>query len=897
MKKKWHTKSVSDIFNELKTSDNGLDDQEAAARLNEYGPNVLPESKPDSYFIIFLRQFKSPLIYVLLGAGFLVFLMGEFVDSLVIAIVLIFNAIVGTIQEGKAQNTLLALKKFTWTNATVIREGNEITIPGNSIVPGDIIVLREGEKVPADARIISVNALKIDESALSGESLPVSKVPDIFEREFLPLTEQKNMVFKGTSVLSGSAKAVVVATGIRTEIGKIAKEIMAVDTEIPLKKNIRYLSRAIIIVVAILNIFLFLLGLFEGKSFKEMFSTLVSLSVSVIPEGLPIVMTLILAKGVWDMSKRNALVKKLQAVEALGQADIIAVDKTGTITKNELFVQKVFVNKKYFEVEGLGYEPKGKIKIGDQVIEPLNHEDLLFAVKNAVLCADARVFFSEQEKRWMIGGDPTEAALIILGQKIGFHKNILEKEASLIVEMPFDYNLRYRACLRRILGKPFFIIIGAPENILESCDKIWHLGKSYDLSKEEKNNLQEVFEKMSSDGLRVVALAIINNASENILNKQLKNATFVGFFGMKDSLRPEVADAMARANKAGVRVVMITGDYKITAIAIAKEAGIYKEGDVVITGTEIEKMSEQELFQKIKNVSVFARVSPAHKMKIIEAFKANKKTIAMTGDGVNDAPSLVSADLGVAMGKIGTEVAKEASDIVLLDDNFGSIISAIEEGRNIYRTIKKVILYLFSTSMGEVFTITAALLLSLPLPILPAQIIWLNFVTDGFLDVSLAMEPKEKDLLSKKFYKPKKFLLDGIMLQRMILMSLTMMFGSLLVFQKFLEYDLVKAQTMTLTVLAVFQWFNAWNCRSEDQSIFKTNLFSNKFLLGSTFIVIILQILAVYNTFFQKVLQTTPISLYDWLLCIVVAFSIVVIEEIRKLIFIFLKNKKIFINN
>ena len=897
MQNKWHTKSISDIFNELKTGEQGLEDQEAAARLNEHGLNALPESKPDGYFVIFLHQFKSPLIYILLGAGVLVFLMGEFVDGLVIAIVLIFNAIVGTVQEGKAQNTLLALKKFTWTNATVIREGNEIIIPGNSIVPGDILVLREGEKVPADARIISANNLKIDESALSGESLPVSKIPDIFEREFLPLAEKKNMVFKGTSVLLGSARAVVVATGVKTEIGKIAKEIMAVDTEIPLKKNIRYLSRVIIIVVAVLNIFLLALGLFEGKSFREMFSTLVSLSVSVIPEGLPVVMTLILAKGVWDMSKRNALVKKLQAVEALGQADIIAVDKTGTITKNELVVQKVFVDKKYFEVEGVGYKPRGKIKLESQIIEPLNHEDLLFAVKHAVLCANARVFFSEKESRWMVNGDPTEAALAVLGQKIGFHKNILEKEATAIAEMPFDYNLRYRASVREIEGKPFLAVIGAPENVLEYCNKIRHSGKNCDLSKDEKNSLQEVFEKMSADGLRVIALGVISNTSENILNKQIKGATFVGFFGMKDALRPEVADAMARATKAGVRVVMITGDHKITAMAIAREAGIYKEGDDIITGMEMEKMSDEELSQKIKKVSVFARVSPAHKMQIIKAFKADKKTIAMTGDGVNDAPSLVSADLGVAMGMIGTEVAKEASDIVLLDDNFGSIISAIEEGRSIYRTIKKVILYLFSTSMGEVFTITSALLLGLPLPLAPSQIIWLNFVTDGFLTVALATNPHEKDLLSQKFRKPNKYLIDAVMVQRMLLMSLAMMFGALFIFRHFLAYDFIKAQTMALTALAAFQWFNAWNCRSEDKSIFRINPFSNKFLLVMTVIVVSFQFLAVYNPFFQKVLQTTAISAYDWLLCIAVAFSIVIVEEIRKIVFRFFKNKNFIFNN
>ncbi len=881
----WHVKSVEDVLGALESSDRGLSENDAVARIGEYGQNKLPESKPDGIFAVFLRQFKSSLIYILLVACAIVFIVGETTDGFIILAVLIFNAIVGTVQEGRAQNTLSALKKYAGARATVLRDGKEIIIPDKDVVPGDVIVLQEGEKVCADARIILSNNLKTDESALSGESLPVNKISEALEREYLATAEQKNIIFKGTNVLTGSGRAVVVATGINTVIGKIARQILSIDTEVPLKKNIHYLSRAIIFVVVFLNIVLFAEGLLSGKGVKEMFTTLVSLSVSIIPEGLPIVMTLILATGVWKMSKRNALVKRLQAVEALGQAEIIAVDKTGTITNNEMVVQKIFVGGNTFNIGGTGYEPKGGVKLNEKSVEPLNHPELIFAVKNASLCTGARIAFLEKENRWVASGDPTEAALLVVAQKIGLNKDILDQESPQLLEFPFDYKLRYRASLRKQDNKNFVAVIGAPENILNISDKIWRNGKNYKLSISEKKELQQIFEKMSEDGLRVVALGMNSDCSPNISMGKIKKITFVGFFGMKDALRPEVSFAMEQALKAGVRVVMITGDHRITAKSIAREAGIWKEGDDIITGNELEKMSDKELSTKISNVSVFARVSPEHKLRIIEAFRANGKIVAMTGDGVNDAPSLVSADLGVAMGNIGTDVAREAADIILLDDNFGNIIFAMEEGRSIYKTIKKVILYLFSTSIGEVLTIGGAVFLGFPIPVLPTQIIWLNFVTDGFLDVALAMEPKEKNLLLNKFKKPNKYLVDFLMAQRMFFMSLVMMIGTLFVFKGLFQTDLVKAQTMSLVVLAVFQWFNAWNCRSEDKSIFRTNPFSNKFLVSATVIVITLQLLAVYNPVMQKILYTTPLSISDWALAVAVALSIIIVEEIRKLFY------------
>ncbi|HQQ37997.1 MAG TPA: HAD-IC family P-type ATPase [bacterium] len=877
----WHTKSSTAVIEELHSSERGLNSQEVTLRLKQYGLNKLPDAKVDGIFTIFLRQFQSPLIYILVAASIIVFAMGEVVDGSIILAILLFNAIVGTIQEGKAQNTLLALKKFVETKATVLRDGKEIIISDTELVPGDILILQEGERIPADSRVILSHNLKVDEAALTGESEPIHKTS---ERQAAGETvgQYKNIVYKGTNIVAGNGRALVIATGSQTAIGAIASKIASVNTEIPLKGDIRYLSRFIIAIVAIISVVIFILGIAVGKPVKDMFTTIVSLSVSIIPEGLPIVVTLILAMGVWRMSKRNALVKKLQAVEALGQASIIAVDKTGTITKNELVIQKVYVAEKMFDVEGIGYEPKGKISLDGRIIDAANYPELLLAGKIGTFCANARIMYGKEDKRWRVSGDPTEAAMLVFSQKLGFHKENIERESPLVGESPFDYRLKYHAVLHNIENKNFLTVVGAPEVILKLSETIWLDGKRKELTPAERKNLESIFYQMSQEGLRVLAFAINPDAGKILKPEKIRGLSFVGFYGMRDATRPEAASAIKKAESAGVKVVMITGDHKITAQAIAKEIGIWHEGDEVLTGSEIDGMSDAELSERLKSISVFARVNPEHKMRIISAYRARGEVVAMTGDGVNDAPSLVAADLGVAMGNIGTEVAKEASDIVLLDDNLESIVSAIEEGRNIYKTIKKVILYLFSTGMGEVFAIIGSLILGYPLPILAAQIIWLNFVTDGFIDVSLAMEPKEHHLLDDKFEKPNKFLVDKLMAKRMVLMSLVMAFGSLILFKDYYEGDLTKARTMTLTVLAVFQWFNAWNCRSESKSIFRMNPFSNKYLVGATIIVIVLQLLVVYTPVMNTFLKTAPLNLSDWLLIVPIATSIVLIEEIRK---------------
>jgi len=874
-KQKYFNLPIVDVLKELKSNRKGLSQKEAKKRLRRDGPNKLPEFKTDGLFIIFLRQFKSPFIYILLAAGGIVFATGETVDGFIIISVLLFNSIVGTIQEGKARNILLALKKISKTQTTVLRDGKEIIISDEEAVLGDIVILREGEKVPADARILSSSSLQVDESSLTGESLPIHKSED----------GDKNTVFKGTNVVSGTGAAIVIAIGKDTSIGSIAEKIAKVEEELPLKNNIRYLSSLVIGVVGFSILTLAILGLWRGYPIQDIFAMAISIAVSIIPEGLPIVVTLILARGVWRMGERKVLVKKLQAIEALGQMKVMILDKTGTLTKNELVVREIWANGNVFEASGEGYDPKGEIYLDGKEVESLNHEELLMAGKIAALCSSSLLTQTGRIKTWKVSGDPTEAALLVYSQKMGFKKEDLEAEMPKLDEIPFSYELRYHSVLNQDGKRKFLSVVGAPETILKLSSKIWLNGKSEILDAKERKKIKLAFVDMSQRGLRVLAFSFKHSEDKTLKKSNSGNLIFAGFFGIRDELRKNVAESVALVKNAGISLAMATGDNEITAKAIAEEAGIYQKGDGIILGSELDKLSPRQIASKLNAVSIFARVTPFHKLKIIDAYKKRGEVVAMTGDGVNDALSLVSSDVGVAMGKIGTEVAKEASDIVLLDDNFGSIVNGIEEGRNIYKNIKKVILYLFSTSVGELLTIFGGLFLGMPLPILAAQILWLNLVTDGFLDMALAMEPNEKGLLEKNFRSSKKWLIDRLMTVRIFTMSIPMAVGTLYLFSRLYQNDLSEAWTISLTTLAVFQWFNAWNCRSENKSIFRTNPFSNKFLVGATGIVIGLQMLAVYNPFFQKVLRTVPLSVREWFVIIAVAFSIIVVEELRKALY------------
>lgn len=888
----WYSKTVEQSFADLNTTERGLALPEVVKRLKEYGENALPPTKTLSLFRIFIRQFENPLIYILLIASVVVLFLGEFTDTIVIFAVLLINAIIGVIQEGKAQNTLLALENFTKTEAVALRDGVEEVIPDREIVPGDVIVLREGDKVPADARLFELKNLQVDESALTGESVPVSKSIDAIGKKDLSSSDQINMVFRGSLIVAGAAHAVVVSTGVHTVIGKISKKIITIDTDIPLNRSIKILSRYVGVGVLLVSLGVFGLGIFYDNSVGEMFFTAVAVAVSLVPEGLPVIITLVLSIGAYRMAKQNALVKNLGAVEALGQANIIATDKTGTITKNELMVEKVFIGDHVYNVSGSGYEPKGDITFDGTAIIPANHPEVLFAGKLAAFCANARVSFKEKEQMWKVSGDPTEAALLVFSEKVGFHKDELEQEEPQVNDLPFDSNLKYHATIHSVKKKSFLSIIGAPESVLALSTNYRLDGRAKKMTEARRKEIETAVHKMSLEGLRVIAFSYVGNYTDELGITPIHGATFAGLFAMRDVLRDGVKNSVEIAHESGLRVVMITGDHKVTAETIARDAGIFREGDIVMTGKELSTISKEDLAHVLPKISVFARVTPENKLDIVELYRKNGDIIAMTGDGVNDALSLVAADLGIAMGKIGSEVSKEAADIVLLDDNFKSIVSAIEEGRNIYYGIKRVILYLFSTGVGELFAIVIAMLILLPPPVFPTQILWLNLVTDGFLVAALAFEPKEK-LTSRIIKRGNKFFFDKLAVIRVFLMGLTMAVVTVAAFSVMIDIDTAKAYTMSLTILAALQWWNAWNVRSERESIWSgIRIFANPYLIGATVIVICLQLFAIYNPFMQGLLRTTALSFTELSIAVALSFSIVFVEEIRKFIYRrFLSNK------
>jgi Ca2+-transporting ATPase len=875
----WHALTAADVLRELETSEKGLSPDEVAKRQKETGPNALPEGKTENLFEVFIRQFESPLIYILLGAAGVVFAIGETVDAYVILAVLFINALVGTIQEGKAESALLSLRTLSEGKAIVTRDGRDIVISDRELVPGDIVALREGERIAADARIIAAANLRVNEASLTGESEPVMKTDEEIKSEKAQIQDERNMVFKGTYVVGGTGTAVVVATGIATEIGKIAQKIVAIDTAMPLVAGVKSLSRAIVFASALTCLFIFSLGLYRGEDISTMFVTVVAVAVSVIPEGLPVALTLVLAAGVSRMSKRNVLVKRMQAVEALGHTRVIAVDKTGTITKNEMVAEKLYANGKVFTVSGNGYEPKGGIFLGDTEIDAPELPELSFAAKVAAYSSNARLSFNAETKQWDIAGDPTEAAMGVFARKAGYTQESIDEEAPKVFEVPFDYQKKIHVVVRKSDGKNFFAVTGAPEAVLDMAKKVFRNGTEEPLSFEAKKELEHEVQKLAREGFRVVAFAWSAASGKDF--SETPPLVFGGFFGIRDALRPEVRETVEGVRAAGMRVVMITGDHKLTAEAIAKDAGIWKPGDRILTGHEIEELSDEGLRTVLGETSVFARVTPEHKMRIIEAYRRRGEIVAMTGDGVNDAPSLVSADLGVALGRIGTDVAKDASDIVLLDDDFGNIAEAAEEGRNVYETVRKVVLYLVSTSIGEVLVIVGALVSGFPLPLEPSQIIWLNFVTDGFLTVALALEPKEKNLLMKRS-STRRALIDPPMLVRALLMGVTMAAGTLFVFSYYSRISWGLAITMGVTVLAIFQWMNAWNCRSENESALTKDIASNRYLLGALALVVGLQVAAVYTPFLQKILYLGPLTPREWALVTLVSLAVIAVEELRK---------------
>jgi len=886
----WSQKTVKSISQELQVDlQMGLSQKEAERRLGAFGPNKIPEKPRESWVSVFFRQFKSPLIYILLIAAVVIFFVGkDKFDALFVSGVLLFNAFVGTIQEGRAQTILEGLRRFIKTTCVVLRNHKKQFVDNTQLVVGDIILLQEGERVPADARIIESNTLQVDESVLTGESGSVQKTNEPLASAD-DILEQSNMLFKGTYILSGSGRAIVVAVGIATQIGQIHQEaVETIDPQMPLKKDINRLSYFILWFIFGICIFLFVIGWLTGKAIPELFTTLTALFICVIPEGLPVVLTLVLVSGAYALARKNVLVKRMQAVEALGRADAVVIDKTGTLTRNEMVVSRGSVGGQQFSVSGVGYFAQGDVMLSGKKVDLEQFPLLQQLGKAGALLNSSELNFLPDINLFDIKGSPTEIAMSIFAGKLGFDKANLEQRYEKVFEIPFDARLQYHAVFCKkaysVEGKKGIAFVsGVPEKIMSLTDFP---------TEQTKENLSS----MLNDGLRVVAVAqkefdlkkVPKNQNGRELQDWFKNLLerdsleLLGFCGIQDSIRSEVREIIAKTRAAGIRVIMATGDHRQTALFVARAVGIFSDGDRVLEGKELEVLSAKEFCDAVRTATVFARVTPKQKLRIVNELRRQKNIVAMTGDGVNDVPSLAAADLGIAMGRIGTDAAKQASDMILLDDSFISIAKAIEYGRHIFFTLRRVVLYFFSTNAGEVLVVLGALSLGLPLPLTAVQILWLNLVTDGFLDMALTKEKKESGLMEPEARKRLSKVVDWDMLGKMLFMATPMAVFSLLIFCFQCNKDLVHARSLALVSMAMFQWFNALNCRSEIKSIFSLGFFSNKWLLAAMALVFALQVLVLHNPFMQKLFKTKPISLHEWGLVILASSSVVVLEELRK---------------
>jgi len=865
----------------------GLSQNIIVDRKKYYGSNVLPQKGPDSWVAIFMRQFRSPLIYILLAAALLIFFVGEDrFDAFIITGILLFNALIGTIQEGRTSRILASLKTFMTSDCVVIRNGVALVLDAESLVPGDLVVLQEGQRVPADIRLISANNMHVDEAILTGESYEVLKNADPLAQDDLSLMDQHNMIFKGTYILSGSGKGIVVAIGLHTEIGRIQLSVQEIQTDMPLKKELNRLSGWILIFVLSICVLLFIAGLISGRPIKELLTVLTALFICVVPEGLPVVLTLVLVSGVYRMAQKRVLIKKLAAVETLGRTDVIAIDKTGTLTRNEMMVSDVYASGIHWRVTGQGYHEQGHLyKNGTKVEDFHEYQDLIYLGIASSVLSNAQVSPVSGTDRFAIKGDPTEAAMAILAGKLGLSEKRIEEEWIKKDEIPFDSSLKFHAVVCEHKQEDIIFIAGAPETIFK-----W----SVDVPEKFRFELTHFLQR----GLRVVAIASVSFSQDifDMLKEpshgeglHINGFHLLGLCGIQDSIRSDVAQSIESARDAGLAVIMATGDHQKTALYVADTVGIYREGDIVVDGTDLETMNNYELQKKLPFITVYSRVTPMNKLDIINLWHKKGHVVAMTGDGVNDVPSLVAADIGIAMGDIGTEIAKESADIILLDDSFNNIVSAIEQGRHIFYTLRRVVLYFFATNMGEVLIMLFAMIYlfvdpTFPLPLTAAQILWLNLITDGFLDMALSMEPKEKGLLEKQMITKHKHIVDKSSIAKTFYMALPMALGSLWIFMHYYRTDLAYARTMTLMTMAMFQWFNAWNCRSEKQSLFSLGLFSNRWLIVATIFVLVLQMIIVYVPWMHHIFKTVPLVLSDWIIICLVSSSVLILEEGCKLI-------------
>lgn len=879
----WHALSKNELMDQLDSTPHGLSTEQAEERLKKYGPNELEKTKETSKIKLIIRQITNPLIYLLLVAALLSVLMGHLIDAGAIIAVVILNTTMGTFQEWRAERALESLRQMASPHAKVRRDGSEIVIPAGAVVPGDVLMVETGDRVAADARILSGEELTVNESALTGESEPVIKEPGQFP-ESHPLADRKNMIWMSTSITGGRGIAIVVGTGMNTAIGTIASEVKETKREkTPLQKRIHRLSIFIGGAAVGLAAVVFILGILRSYNVGDIALFSVATAVSAIPEGLPAVISITLALGVKRMADQNAIIRQLPAVETLGSTTVICSDKTGTITKNEMTVVKTWAAGKTYTVTGEGYTPDGTIYMESED-EPLSDipDDLNTLATIGGLANNAQLNHTDT---WNILGAPSEGALLVFTHKAGINLHDCKTRNPRKKEFPFSSMHKYMATVHEVEEGNRVYVKGAPEKILRFCTHMLENGEKVELDESKLRHIHEINTVFANDALRVIAGAYREVTHADIIDRSTveNDLVFVGLWGMIDPPRPEAIEGIKNAQNAGIRIVMITGDHAGTAHAIARNVGIIQHGEQVMTGQQLDDISEDELVQRVRNIAAFARVSPMHKVKILDAFKHNNEIVAMTGDGVNDAPALKGADIGVSMGKTGTEVAKEASDMILTDDNFATIIKAVEEGRVIFNNLRRVIFFLITTNLGEIITLISTLIIGLKLPLTAVMIIWINLVTDGLCDVPLGVEPKHRNVLDIPPRSPDAGILDRSTLLRIFILAPLIACGTLGLFAYNLKIsNIVHAQTIAFTALAAFQWFNALNARSSRLSLFSIGLFSNRWLLGAIGGAILLQLSAIYSSPGQLIFGTTALSGLDWICILSVTSSILLVDEILK---------------
>ncbi len=886
----WYTISEEQISDMLRTSlQNGLTTEEAQRRIQEFGKNILVQKKAVHPFILFLQQFNQPLVYMLLGAVIITALLKEWSDSIVIFGVVFVNAIIGYVQESKALQAIASLAKSMVSTANVIRNGEPQLISAEELTLGDVVVLRAGDKVPADLRLIQVRELQIDESALTGESVPVQKQTTPLPTQTL-LAERTNMAYSSTLVTYGTAVGVVVAVGNHTEVGKINQLIASADIlATPLTKKIAKFSTTLLYIILGLSLFTFVVGLLRGYAFIDMFMAVVALAVGAIPEGLPAALTITLAIGVAKLAKKNAIIRKLPAVETLGSTSVICSDKTGTLTENQMTVEKIFADEQMFEVTGAGYEPKGQITHEGEPIAIKENSALLECLLCGLLCNEAKLVFDEGV--WKIEGDPTEGAMLTLAEKAGLSKIQMQTLYPRIDAIPFESEYQYMATLHQQAdGSKKIYLKGSVESVLARCQqRLDSKGKAKNFDIE---FYHQQANQIANSGLRVLAFALkeVPESQENINHEDVANdLIFLGLQAMIDPPRPETYEAVATCQRAGITVKMITGDHALTALAIAQKIGIVSPlvgKEAVLTGKEITQLSDKELEHKVRHVHVFARVSPSDKLRIVKALQSNDAVISMTGDGVNDAPSLRQANIGIAMGITGTDVAKETADMVLTDDNFATIKAAVEEGRGVYDNLIKFITWTLPTNLGEGFVIIVAIILGVALPILPIQILWINMTTAILLGLMLAFEPKEKKIMQRKPRKPNEPILSKQLVVKIIVVGIFLCVSAFWLYHHALQEGANEdtARTLAVNIFVFGEMFYLFNCRSLKISAFKINFFSNKYLLFGVVLMILLQLLFTYLPLMNQIFHTAPISLTYWGYIIGAGLLIFIIVEIEKML-------------